>query len=153
MKAPKFNIEIKSLGSGWLSVTLLYGEHKYEFHPSYTPYDSIYELTASLYRVISSFGDATAKWNDEPVEHEFNFSKLNNIFSLEVLKIEEGKFELNKTKVFQIKGTLNEVIKPIWRSLRKLETKQSYEEYQEAMRRLFPREELRKLTEKIKSIR
>lgn len=148
MEKSKFKIEIQIVGFGWLAVLLEYGDEKYEFSPSFVPYDSIYELTMSVYRIITNFDEATSHWNDEPIEHEINLIKSNDLYFLEVIRVSEGTFGLDKTKIFQAKGSLKELIKPIWRALRKLE---SVKGYAESIRYPFPKSELKKITEIFKN--
>jgi hypothetical protein len=129
----KLTVEFDGPQAGWLTVKLDAEDQGYEFWPSHVPYDSISELVNALLNILDNRKNAVVHWNDEPVEHLLHGA------------IPE--------EVFCFNGTLYEVIRPFWKALRDMETRQSYAEYEKQWREPFPEHEMDDLTKRMNAFR
>lgn len=152
-RSERFNIRFDDLENGWLTVRLKNGDQEYTFIPSHVPYDSIRELADGLGNLLLGYTQTKARWNDEPVEHEFVFDKTGNQLSFQVMLLNERRLGKQPEEVFAIQGTLYEIIRPFWAALRDLETRYPAEEYQRRWREPFPVKEMRVLTAQFEKLK
>jgi hypothetical protein len=150
----RLKIDLGQPRHGSLDVELSAGDRTYKFFPSYTPYDSIGELARALLVVLN--GDkAIARWNDEPDEHEFIFEPQENQIMFQVNFIPDPVVTRRGLKrepeqVFIFTSSAYEVIRPFWKALRDLQSRQSREEFKERWRGEFPERDVMELTERLK---
>ncbi|MBA3321721.1 MAG: hypothetical protein H0T45_09805 [Pyrinomonadaceae bacterium] len=147
-------VEFNGPEHGWLTVTLSAREKEYGFMPSHAPYDSINELVSALLKVVDGYTNAVVRWNDEPVEHEFLFDVESEQVDFKVYKIIQSSVAgRTREKAFAFNGSLYKVVRPFWKALRDMESKQSLAEYERQWREPFPEREMRELTQKIKAFK
>jgi deoxyribodipyrimidine photolyase len=154
----KLKVNLGQPEHGWLNVELSVGDRTYSFYPSYTPYDSIGELVEALLTILDGRDKAAVRWNDEPTEHEFIFKSKGNRANLRVYLIRVASTIKTQAKrepelVFAFDGSVYEVIRPFWKAIRDLQSRQSLDEYRERWGRPFPQVEAEELTERIKELR
>ncbi|HYX72831.1 MAG TPA: hypothetical protein VE732_08670 [Nitrososphaera sp.] len=140
--------------AGWTTVTLSAGEGNYQFFPSHVPYDSVSELVNALLKILDGYPEAIVRWNDEPVEHEFvfvseceqvNFTVYEIIDSIVAGKMRDEKFAFS--------GPRSDVLRPFWKGLRDMQSKQNLKEYERQWREPFPEREMFELTQRIKELK
>jgi hypothetical protein len=124
--------------SGWLTVTLEAPGQRYEFWPSHVPHDSVSMLAAALLSVLEH-RDAIVPWNDEPAVHEFRFAVAEGGASLTVVAVRPRPHgEIEREPVFTVSGSPPEVVRPLWRALREVESRFKPDEYQREWHERFP---------------
>jgi hypothetical protein len=148
----RFKIHFGELAAGWLLVTLENHEQEYCFNPSHVPYDSIQELVDGLGNLLSGNTDAKVRWNDEPVEHEFRFTKKSDEFEFLVIRF-NGTQRDQPEKVFTTQGTAYSIMRTFWMALRDLETRYSLDEYRERWREPFPVREMSFFTNQFQKLK
>jgi hypothetical protein len=139
--------------SGWLTVTLEDPHKTYTFWPSHVPYDSVRLLASALLSVLER-RDAVVPWNDEPTEHEFLFSVSQDRVDLTVVvlrRLQHG--EVVREPVFNVSGTARDVVWPLWRALREVESKVTPDEYLRQWREPFPQAEVAELDRRLRTPR
>lgn len=150
----KLKVEVAAPKHGWTIITLSTSDNFYRFFPSHVPYDSINELTNALLKILDGFPEAIVHWNDEPVEHEFMLMSESELINFKVYEIINsvitGKIRAER---FSFCGTLYDVIRPFWKALRDMQSKQSPEEYEKQWREPFPLREMIELTRRVKEIK
>ena len=151
-KSHRLELVLDRPESGWLRVELSFGEQKYSFCPSYTPYDSISELVYALLKILQGYDETVVRWNDEPVEHEFVFELRGEQVGFRVYLINETVIGKVREQVFMFSGTKYEVIWPIWKAIRDMQSRQSLEEYEREWRP-FPKREMNELTKRVKEMK
>jgi len=150
----KLKVEIDPPEDGWTMVTLSAGDRYYRFVPSHVPYDSIRELVEALLKIMDGYLEAVVRWNDEPVEHQFVFMSEGEQVNFRVYEIIDsvvaGKVRDEK---FGYGGSRYDVLRPCWKGLREMQSRQSREEYERRWREPFPEREMIELTRKLKEIK
>ncbi|MFN2456109.1 MAG: hypothetical protein ABR577_18045 [Pyrinomonadaceae bacterium] len=149
----KLKVEFSAPQDGWLTVTLTAVERHLKFFPSHTPYDSISELVYALLKVVDGYGDAVVRWNDEPVEYEFLFKFEDDRVDFKVYTILDSVAGRMREEEFAFNGTLYEIVRPFWKALRDMESKQSFADYKRQWREPFPESEMLELTRKVKALK
>jgi hypothetical protein len=150
----KLKVEFAAPEHGWTVVNLSAGDDAYQFVPSYVPYDSFSELLKALLNIIDGAPDAQVRWNDEPVEHKFVFSSNGEQVNFKVYEIIKsvvvGSVDEER---FSFAGGLYEVLRPFWKGLRDLQSRQSAEELKRHWQWSFPEREILELTVKLKRLK
>jgi hypothetical protein len=149
----RFKIRFDDLENGWLTVRLKNGDQEYTFIPSHVPSDSIRELADGLGNLLLGYTQTKARWNDEPVEHEFVFDKRGSQLSFRVMLLKETRLGKQSEEVIATQGTLYDIIRTFWVALRDLETRYPAEEYQQRWREPFPFNEMRLLTAQFEKLK
>ncbi|HEX2914611.1 MAG TPA: hypothetical protein VH186_27665 [Chloroflexia bacterium] len=144
----KLLIQFSEGNSGWLKVQIHSNETIVTFTASYVPYDSIYELTKGLSTFLSVGSNQRVSWNTEPIEYDFLFSKSGDKIRFEIVEYADNRRLTGTGKtVFNITGTVDSIVVPIWRALRNLE----YSDYfEQEWKHKFPHQEMKFLTDLIK---
>jgi hypothetical protein len=147
----KLKAEFATPENGWTKVRLSAGDSFYQFFPSYTPYDSFNELLNSLLKILDGNPEAIVRWNDEPTEHKFVFNSKDGQITFKVYEIINsivaGKAVEER---FAFIGSQNEVLRPFWKGLRDMQSKQDTDEFERQWRSPFPKKEMLELTQRIK---
>lgn len=151
----KLKVEFAAPEHGWTVINLSAGDNSYQFAPSHTPCDSFSELLKALLNIIDGVRSASVLWNDEPVEHKFEFTCFGkgfvNFKVYEIVKsIVGGTFDRER---FSFAGSVYEVLRPFWKGLREMQSKQSPEELKRHWQWSFPESEISELGEKLKSLK
>jgi hypothetical protein len=150
----KLKVEFAAPKAGSTVVKLTCGEESYQFFPSYTPYDSFGELVTALLRIINGERDALVRWNVQRDEHKFVFTSDGERVEFKVYEIIDSVvgWSVDDEK-FSFAGSLYEVLRPFWKAVRDMQSKQTLVEYKEQWRRDFPEQEVTELTLKIKRLK
>lgn len=151
----KLKVEFTAPEHGWTIVKLSLGSESYQSFPSHTPYDSFGELIKALLNIIDGVPDAIVLWNDEPVEHKFVLIADSERVNFKVYEIIKSVTTGIVTDVerFSYEGNLYEVVRPFWKALRDMQSKQSSEDFRKHWQWTLPEREILELTQKLKSIK
>ena len=111
------------------------------------------DLTNALLNIlVYPNNEYKINWNEEPIEYEFVFFRIQENIKLEIYKYpDQTRISTLAEKILSITGTYHEICIPFWRALRSFETSVSASVLKKIWRRDFPTMELKKLTERIKS--
>lgn len=147
----KLKVEFDTPENGWTKVTVSAGDSFYQFFPSYTPYDSFSELVNALLKILDGYSETVVRWNDEPTEYKFVFISeggkvIFNIYEI-INSVVAGKVDIER---FNFSGSQNEVLRPFWKGLRDMQSKQDSDEYKRQWHRSFPESEILELKQRIK---
>jgi hypothetical protein len=139
--------------AGWLTVVLEAPEQHYQFSPSRIPHDSVSLLAVAMLSVLEG-RNAVVPWNDEPAIHEFSFAKSGEMVVLKVLALRpRAHAEVEREVVFSVHGSADEVLLPLWRALRTLESRFTPEEYHRRWREPFPIAQVAELGRRLRTAR
>jgi hypothetical protein len=139
--------------AGWLTVALEAPGQRYEFSPSHVPYDSVSLLASGMLAVLEG-REAVVPWNDEPAVHEFHLSGSASAVHLTVFAVHaRAHSQVERTAVFSLQGTADDVLLPLWRALRELQSRFSPEEYHRRWREPFPAAEVTELGRRLRTAR
>jgi hypothetical protein len=125
----------------------------YEFFPSDVPIDSIGELIKAMLEVLNGNNQSKVYWNDEPVEHNFIFTVENEVCNFKVYEVFESVAGKNLKERFSFNGTKYEVLRPFWKALCDMKSKQSLDEYEKHWGKPFPTNEMLEIKQKLKDLR
>jgi len=149
----KLKVEIDAPEHGWTHVKLDTENCSYQFFPSDVPIDSISELVKAIFEILNGNNQSKVYWNDEPVEHNFIFTVENEICDFKVYEVFESVIEKNLEERFSFSGTKYEVLRPFWKALCDMKSKQSLEEYEKHWGNPFPTNEMLEIKQKLKSLK
>jgi hypothetical protein len=154
MSNQKLKVQFDAPEAGWTTVMLSAGERHYQFFPSHVPYDSFSGLVNALLKILDGSPEAIVRWNDEPVEHEFLFASEGervNFKAYEIIdSVVAGRVREEK---FAFCGARYDVLRPFWKGLRDMQSRQSLEEYERQWCEPFPEREMVELTRRMKEIK
>ncbi|MBA3715504.1 MAG: hypothetical protein H0W76_24110 [Pyrinomonadaceae bacterium] len=153
MSDQKLKIDFDAPEAGWTRVTLSAGEHDYQFVPSHVPYDSVTELVRALLKILDNYPEAIVHWNDEPVQHEFVFVSNGGQVDFRVYEIIDSVVGRRRDEKFTFGGSRYEVLRPFWKGLRDMQSRQNLEEYERQWREPFPECEMVELTRRMKEMK
>lgn len=149
----KLKVEIDAPENGWTRIKLNSESYSYEFFPSDVPIDSISELVKALLEILRGSKKAKVYWNDEPVEHNFIFDCENGNCEFKVYEVFESVSERNLTEKFSFDGKKYDVVRPFWKALGDMQSKQSLKEYEKHWGNLFPANEMIEIKQKLQSLK
>ena len=150
----KLKVEFAAPEHGWTVVNLSAGDHSYQFAPSHVPYDSFGELLKALLNIIDAVPEAVVRWNDEPVEHKFVFISDGKKVDFKVYEVIKSVIDGNVDEVrFSFIGSVYDVLRPFWKGLRDMQSRQSPEELKRHWQWSFPKSEITELTKKLKRLK
>ncbi len=152
-ESSKLYVEIEAPEHGWTHVKLKSGNSFYQFFPSDVPVDSISELAKAIVEILSVNKEATVYWNDEPVVHNFVFKIENEQCDFKVYEVFESIVGEKLIERFSFNGTKQEVLRPFWKALCDLKSKQSLEEYEAQWNNPFPAQEVVEIKHQLKSLK
>ena len=119
---------------------------------SYVPYDSLQELVLALGRVLASDTTTSATCLVGAPEFDLHFERSDNIVRFTVVEFADYRRQKGAGKTaFLASGSFEQICVPFWRALRELESRFSSEDFAGRWHREFPHDELRRLTERIRS--
>lgn len=145
-----FKVQFADVKSGWMTISLNTPEQSLSISPSYTPYDSIYELISALYDFLWwPESSSSVHWNEQPSEYEFVFVTVDEKSKLTVYEITERLSGRTRDTIFSLHDSPLQIVLPFWRALRDLETNPEHN-YEIEWRRPFPLREMAALTVKVK---
>lgn len=149
--AQKLKVHIKPPEHGWIAIILNHGDASYQFFPSHIPHDSITELVNALLLVIDGV-EACVRWNDEPLEHEFQFTPNSD----ETVKFQVVRLDSQPhagpvpASVFLFTAPARDIVWVFWKALRDMESRQTHDEYLLRWGEPFPERCLQELTRRLK---
>ncbi|MBK9940553.1 MAG: hypothetical protein IPP13_02885 [Kouleothrix sp.] len=147
-----FRVRFEKPVGGGLPITLTTNDHTLFFTVSHTPYDSLSDLiTALIGIVLADTIHCSVRWNTEPVEYEFLFVTDTGTTTLTIIEWPDSTRQRdNSHAVFLLHGSRMEIVAPVWRALRQLESHGSETwEWQH----LFPTSDMRKLDQHIRRVK
>ena len=152
MGQSELKVQINAPQHGWLPIKIELHDTYVAFTASCTPDDSVENLINALVLILNSDPDQTVVWNLEPTLIVFQFIQLAegivNFTIIEYLGGSNTKSVPNKH--LEIELTRIELGKIFWRSLRRLETTTSYEDYEAGWGYSFPHCSMSNLSKLIK---
>jgi hypothetical protein len=151
--AGRLTVDFGEPEDGWLTVTINQNDKELRFFPSHVPYDSVTELAQALLKIFDGYEEAIARWNDEPVGYEFRFNRDGGRAKFIVYALTTSVAGSVREEVFASHGSDYEVLRPFWKALRDLESRQGLEEYRKQWREPFPKREVEELTERVKALK
>lgn len=150
----KLRVNLNGPEHGWLTVSLQTADREYTFNAEQVPYDSVTELVRALGTIIDGLPESPVRWKDGPIEYELVLSRKDDRVILVVYcTVDSGLAGRMRENVFEFEGAVYDVVHPLWKALRDLETRQSLDEYNRAWRREFPVKEMEDLTSKVKPLK
>ena len=149
----KLKVEIEAPEHGWTHIKLSAEDRLYEFFPSDVPIDSISELAKAMLKILSGSNESKVYWNDEPVEHNFLFTIKNEQCNFKVSEVFESIVGKNLEERFSFDGMKYEVLRPFWKALCDMKSKQSLEEYEKHRGNSFPTSEIFEIKQKLKDLK
>jgi len=114
------NIEFKEPTSGWLPVTIRFRDIEEVFYASSIPENPISKLEDALNSAIIGWG-GEVWWHLEPAGYYLSLHSDNDKFKVN-LEYSINSMAGGREPVFEYKGDFENVVIPIWRSLRKLQS-------------------------------
>lgn len=118
------------------------------FTASYVPYDSMLELIDALILSLKGHNQKIARWNTEPIEYEFIFSRNCEHLTLDILNFPDCRRKQSQGELLlKVCDSPIAIVLPFWRALREVENRSSFEQQ---WQRVFPKREMRLLEEGIK---
>jgi len=117
----KIHFTIGQPENGWVKIKLGIEDFELEFFASNIPEDPLGKLYESLI-ILSSSVDTTCKisWNLEPNYYHFEIDKQNSNYTLKIYKSKNEKSTAEI--IMKVDGDFNDILKPIYRGLRKFES-------------------------------
>jgi hypothetical protein len=149
----KMKVEIDAPEHGWTRVKLDSENGSYQFFPSDIPIDSISELVKAILEILNGNNQSKVYWNDEPVEHNFIFTVENEVCYFKVYEVFESVAGRNLEERFSFRGTKYEVLRPFWKALCEMKSKQSLDEYEKHWGNAYPTNEMLEIKQKLKSLK
>lgn len=114
--------DTKLVGHGCLWVSIQAASFWCEFPASNVPYDSISQLVDALVYLLAYQGLVVVRWNSEPVEHEFRFTRAGDLVHLEVIEFPDGGRSASAgQKIGFVSGPLNQLLQPFVQALQQVE--------------------------------
>ncbi|MBA3765395.1 MAG: hypothetical protein H0W99_00120 [Acidobacteria bacterium] len=147
-------VSFNSPQSGWMSLSLGAGDESFVAAASYAPYDSLRVLIEGLTALLKGGESFVVKWNCEPDEFDFKVTARDDRVEFEVVHYTDHRRSLKASRiVFALRNSKLEFCTPFWRALRDLRRNIATDEYDRNWRRPFPQEEMRQLTEAVRSFK
>lgn len=113
-------IEFEEPTHGWLPVKMTLNDIEECFKASDIPLNPISQLEDALFSAITGNGDEVW-WHLEPGGYYLNIHRENHNYRLKLEYSPDSKKQ-SREDVFDITGSFKEIIVPIWRSLRSLQS-------------------------------
>ena len=145
-------LKFGSAKHGWLPLTLELENKKLEFCLSYMPNDFLLELTEALVGTLQNEGTHVATLPEEPAESEWIFYRVQDQLVFSIVQHSDHRRIRNKSaKLLECWGTPIEVVVPLWRGLRELDSRKLKEGFKQSWSFDFPSDALNRLTSQIRS--
>ena len=135
---------------GWLPAVLEIDACPHVFSISYLPRDFLRDLVDALSRAASYEGPYTATICEEPTESDWTFRRIQDCVVFSV--IEHPGHQRTKgigKKIVETSGSVGEILLPVWRGLRELESRRLKEHFKAHWSNAFPVTELERLTDQL----
>jgi len=114
-------IEFEAPEHGWLPVRIAYKDIEEIFHASDVPIDPISQLENVLASALTGWG-GEVWWHLEPGGYYLNLHAEKDKYKLKLEYSVNSKM-VSRELVFEYLGCFEETVLPIWRSLRKLQSR------------------------------
>lgn len=150
----KLRVEIGLPKNGWIQFGISHGDQAFSIDASYTPYDSITDLTHAIAKLGNGIDAVTVSFNEEPTEFDLAFQNSGELVSLSVLSYPDcRRMTGTGCRTFECRGPRHEICLAFWRALRRLESQISSGDFERAWRHPFPSEKLSQVTEIVRQFR
>jgi len=106
---------------GWLPVKISCNNVVESFIASNVPFNPVIMLVDSLYSALCGFGGETW-WHTKPAGYYLLIEQKDKKYRL-ILDFSMDSSDYNRENIFDIIGNKQEIIVPIWRSIRNLQSK------------------------------
>jgi hypothetical protein len=113
-------IEFEEPEHGWLPVKMTFDGAEAAFDASDVPIDPISQLEEVLDSAITG-GGGEVWWHLEPAGYYLNIHAEKELYRLK-LEFSERSMKTDREIIFEEVGDFEDVVIPIWRSLRKLQS-------------------------------
>ncbi len=126
--------------NGWMGFDLQIADNRHTFQVSYTPNDFLDELVTALFLAAKGIaGVALAHAEPTVIELAFSPDLQSDQLSLTVIEYSDwGRRIGHNRPLFAVQGSTESIVVAFWRSLRRLQSEVTPDEYRERMRRDFP---------------
>lgn len=147
----KMRLDIEPPMNGWTKIRLTAPGVHLEFTASYTPRDSIDELTRAAAGLLVGLPEQVVTWNTEPAEYEFRFAAKGGRTSLEIHRYSDLQRRGRRAEipVAVIEDDSLSIARAIWRGLRRLQGAASAEVFAAAWRHPFPASAVERISEQL----
>ncbi len=115
-----FKIEFEPPHHGWMPVKIVCENKEEYFDVSDVPVNPVSQLADVLDSVLTG-GWGEVWWHLEPAGYYLKLEADNGAYRVQ-LDYSVNSMKQNREQVFEFKGNFEEIIVPIWRSLRKLQS-------------------------------
>jgi hypothetical protein len=134
--------------NGWMGFDLQMADNRHTFWVSYTPNDFLDEIVTALSLAAKGIaGIALAHTEPTVIELAFSPDRQSDLHSLKVTEYPDwGRRIGHNRPLLAVQGSTESVVVPFWRSLRRLQSEVTPDEYRERMRREFPTEHVHNLS-------
>jgi hypothetical protein len=119
-RKPMLKLTFGAPRNGWLPTRLLVGEKSLDFSASRVPNNPVQELIDALDKLENEQA-ASVWWNLEPDGYFFAFSVMHGNIHFIVSYAHDGKKQ-NAISQADLIGTKEDILTPLWRGLRNLES-------------------------------
>ncbi len=138
--------------NGWLPFSLSHFELEFSENFSYTPNDFVSELVTALRSMMAGASQATANASCEPGGYEIRFTATDDL-TLDIQFFPDFWMRPRKhgESVFSVTLPPACIVRPFWRALTDLASRDRLSDYESQMRRRFPSRELEVLGEAIRA--
>jgi hypothetical protein len=119
-RKPMLKLTFEAPRNGWLPTRLLVGEKSLDFSASRVPNNPVQELIDALDKLKNDQA-ASVWWNLEPDGYFFAFSMMHGNIHFIVSYSHDGKKQ-NAISQADLLGTKEDILTPLWRGLRNLES-------------------------------
>ena len=146
----KLKVSFDGPQHGWITLSLDSGHDAVQFSVEHVPFDLITELASALRDLLCGRPSAMARGNDGPIAYQLVFEQAEGLINLRVFADYEKFAGKTRDELFAYADARYQVVRPFWKALRDLETKQTLTAYQAQWREVFPVREMSLLMDKIK---
>jgi hypothetical protein len=145
-------LDIEPPLAGWATVRLTVPGVGLEFVASYTPRDSISELAQAAVGLLVGLPEQVVAWNTEPVEYEFQFAVAGDQTRLKVHQYPDSRRRWRhvETPVASVEGDTLNIVRVVWRRLRRLQGTVSAEAFAAAWGHPFPASTIQRIGEQLR---
>ncbi len=145
-----FEVSFNSPQCGWMSVGFKNGENEFNSTTANAPYNGVLaELLNTLIILASEKSvEKTVKWNRNPEEFDFVFTKSGETLRLEIIEYPTAEREMKST-VFTHQGNANEIVEAFYQTFSQLYEDRNTDEFEQNWRQPFPFAEFESLSKQI----
>jgi cold shock CspA family protein len=137
-----------------MSLRLRAGRRQFIAVMAHAPYDSLADLTTALASVVEGAPQATVKWNAEPEQFDFEFTRDGEEMEFKVTRFRgHRRLQEGRRVVFSYQGSTLEICEAFRHELSQLSVRGETDEFEQNWKRAFPLRELQHLTKAVEAFR